>query len=57
MTGQKHKFDKAAMTHLQSFEWNGNIRELKNVVERLAILCNDAITEEDVKNYAKPVFL
>lgn len=56
-TGQKHKFDKAAMTHLQSFEWNGNIRELKNVVERLAILCNDAITEEDVKNYAKPVFL
>jgi DNA-binding NtrC family response regulator len=45
------------MTHLQSFEWNGNIRELKNVVERLAILCNDAITEEDVKNYARPVFL
>ena len=56
-TGQKHKFEKGAMTHLQSFEWNGNIRELKNVVERLAILCNDAITEEDVKNYARPVFL
>ncbi len=56
-TGQKHKFDKAAMAHLQTFEWNGNIRELKNVVERLAILCNDAITEEDVKNYARPVFL
>lgn len=56
-TGQKHKFEKAAMTHLQTFEWNGNIRELKNVVERLAILCNDKITEEDVKNYARPVFL
>jgi len=56
-TGQKHKFDKGAMAHLQSFEWNGNIRELKNVVERLAILCNDAITEDDVKNYARPVFL
>lgn len=56
-TGQKHTFDNAAMTHLQSFEWNGNIRELKNVVERLAILCNDSITEEDVKNYARPVFL
>ena len=56
-TGQKHKFDKGAMVHLQSFEWNGNIRELKNVVERLAILCNDAITEDDVKNYARPVFL
>ena len=56
-TGQKHKFEKGAMAHLQSFEWNGNIRELKNVVERLAILCNDAITEEDVKNYARPVFL
>ncbi|MCQ2188643.1 MAG: sigma-54 dependent transcriptional regulator [Paludibacteraceae bacterium] len=56
-TGQKHKFDQEAMTHLQSFEWNGNIRELKNVVERLAILCNDVITEEDVKNYARPVFL
>ncbi|MBO7442871.1 MAG: sigma-54-dependent Fis family transcriptional regulator [Paludibacteraceae bacterium] len=56
-TGQKHKFEKSAMAHLQSFEWNGNIRELKNVVERLAILCNDAITEDDVKNYARPVFL
>ncbi len=56
-TGQKHTFEKAAMTHLQSFEWKGNIRELKNVVERLAILCNDKITEEDVKNYARPVFL
>lgn len=56
-TGQKHKFEKGAMAHLQSFEWNGNIRELKNVVERLAILCNDAITEDDVKNYARPIFL
>ncbi|MCX6267815.1 MAG: sigma-54 dependent transcriptional regulator [Bacteroidetes bacterium] len=41
-----------AMSALQQIRWSGNIRELKNVVERLAILCEGSITEEDVKRFA-----
>tara|TARA_B100001109_G_C18864613_1_gene476289 strand:- start:10036 stop:11199 length:1164 start_codon:yes stop_codon:yes gene_type:complete len=43
--------DEAAIKALQSFDWTGNIRELRNVVERLLILGGDSISQEDVKNY------
>lgn len=40
-----------AITALKECEWTGNIRELRNVVERLVILCGNTITREDVKMY------
>jgi len=39
------------MEALKSIEWTGNIRELKNVVERLVILSDNPITAEAVKLY------
>ncbi|WP_247236299.1 sigma-54 dependent transcriptional regulator [Telluribacter sp. SYSU D00476] len=41
-----------AMQHLQTLPWTGNVRELRNVIERLIILCGDIITLDDVKLYA-----
>jgi two-component system, NtrC family, nitrogen regulation response regulator NtrX len=43
-----------AMKQLQDYDWTGNIRELRNVVERLVILSNKSITREDVKMYVFP---
>lgn len=40
-----------AVALLQSYEWTGNIRELRNVVERLIILGGSTITAEDVRLY------
>jgi transcriptional regulator with GAF, ATPase, and Fis domain len=40
-----------ALEQLQTQPWTGNIRELRNVVERLVILCDDEITREDVVMY------
>lgn len=40
-----------AINALKACEWTGNIRELRNVVERLIILGNATITEEDVRLY------
>ena len=48
------KFHPAAYVALQSIDWTGNIRELRNIIERLIILCNDAISAEDVNRYANP---
>ncbi len=45
------QFDKNAIKSLQDYDWSGNIRELRNIVERLIILGNDPITKEDVKQY------
>ncbi len=45
-------FSKQAYAELQNMSWTGNIRELRNVVERLIILCDRNITENDVKSYA-----
>ena len=45
-------FDSAAIKALQSKEWTGNIRQLRNVVERLIILAGNKITKEDVEAYA-----
>ncbi len=44
--------DDEAITELQNRSWTGNIREFRNVIERLIILCNKTITIEDVKLYA-----
>lgn len=48
-------FNKEALEELQKIEWTGNIRELRNVVERLAILCDKEITGEDVQQFAQPL--
>lgn len=42
-------FSAEAMTALQQRSWPGNIRELRNIVERLIILSGDVITEQDVQ--------
>ncbi len=46
------KFTKKALELLKSYDWTGNIRELRNVVERLIILGGTEITEEDVNLFA-----
>jgi two-component system, NtrC family, nitrogen regulation response regulator NtrX len=48
----KKKINKEAIAKLQEFPWTGNIRELRNVVERLVILGEKEISLEDVKKYA-----
>ena len=48
---QPRDIDPAAMQLLVDKSWTGNIRELRNVVERLLILSGDRITAEDVKSY------
>ena len=48
----KKKITAEAVAKLQEFPWTGNIRELRNVVERLVILGEQTISLEDVKKYA-----
>ena len=50
----KKDVDVAAMDALKNYNWTGNIRELRNVVERLIILSGKKITLEDVENYVLP---
>ncbi|WP_394759450.1 sigma-54-dependent transcriptional regulator [Flavobacterium sp.] len=45
-------FTKQAIKLLQEYDWTGNIRELRNVVERLIILGGNEISEDDVKLFA-----
>lgn len=45
------RIDEEAMAELSAMPWTGNIRQLRNVVERLTILCNDRITVDDVRAY------
>jgi DNA-binding NtrC family response regulator len=45
-------FSPEAIQLLQEYDWTGNIRELRNVIERLIILGNNQISEEDVKLFA-----
>lgn len=45
-------FEPAAIKALQAKQWTGNIRQLRNVVERLIILAGPKITKEDVDLYA-----
>ncbi|MGO3181807.1 MAG: sigma-54-dependent transcriptional regulator [Aequorivita sp.] len=46
------KFTPKAIKQLQEYDWTGNIRELRNVVERLIILGGKEISEKDVKLFA-----
>lgn len=48
----KRKISKEALEKLKTYPWTGNIRELRNVVERLVILGEDTISLEDIKKYA-----
>lgn len=50
----KKEIHKDALKALQIHNWSGNIRELRNVVERLIILSGKTITEEDVNAYVIP---
>jgi two-component system, NtrC family, nitrogen regulation response regulator NtrX len=50
-TPKKHATPQA-IAKLQEFDWTGNIRELRNVAERLYIMCGAEITPEDVERYA-----
>ncbi len=50
----RKNIDETAIEELQKINWTGNIREFRNVIERLIILCPDVITSADVKLYANP---
>lgn len=47
------EFDGGALKALQDLPWTGNIRELRNVVERLVILCDKKITAKDIETFVK----
>lgn len=48
----KKKISKQAISALENYQWSGNIRELRNVVERLMILGDNPISIENIKTYA-----
>ena len=48
----RKEFSKNAITMLQKYDWTGNIRELRNVIERLIILSGKQVSENDVKLFA-----
>ncbi len=48
-------FTDKAFSELKKINWTGNIRELKNVVERLSIFCDKTITDKDVNTYVQPL--
>ena len=41
-----------AIERLTKYSWTGNVRELRNVIERLIILGNNPITDEDINQFA-----
>ena len=47
----KKDIEKNAITKLSQYNWPGNIRELRNVIERLIILSNEKITKQDIVLY------
>ena len=48
-------FSPEALSMLQEKSWTGNIRELRNVVERLMILGGNPVSGQDVKDYVSPI--
>ncbi len=53
---QKIKISEDAIEELKRIKWTGNIREFRNVLERLIILCEKEITGRNVVDYAQPIF-
>jgi DNA-binding NtrC family response regulator len=51
---QPKNFLPDAVKALQDHNWTGNIRELANVIERLFILCDQAVSGEEVRRYVYP---
>jgi DNA-binding NtrC family response regulator len=45
-------FEKSAIDQLMEYDWTGNIRELRNVVERLIILGGEKVSQSDVQSFA-----
>jgi two-component system nitrogen regulation response regulator NtrX len=52
----KLKFSPGALEALKKIKWTGNVRELRNVIERLVILCEETVTEEDIRKYSMPIW-
>lgn len=52
---QKKVITRDAIEELQKIQWTGNIREFRNVLERLIILCDKEITGQDVVAYSQPI--
>jgi DNA-binding NtrC family response regulator len=50
----RKQFTEDALEALKQTDWTGNIRELRNIIERLVILCGQSITGSDVKLFANP---
>ena len=50
----KKAIDKKAVDALENHNWTGNIREFRNVIERLVILSGKTISEEDVYSFVIP---
>ena len=48
-------FEPEALEALKQYQWTGNIRELRNIVERLVILCGSDITKDDVERFGNPL--
>ena len=49
----KKEFDEKAIKSLENFSWTGNIRELRNVVERLIILGSNPVSADDVASFVR----
>lgn len=50
----RKQFSEDALNALKDTDWTGNIRELRNIVERLIILCGNTISGEEVRLFANP---
>jgi DNA-binding NtrC family response regulator len=50
----RKSFSEEALLELQKVDWTGNIRELRNIIERLVILCDQEISASDVVMFANP---
>jgi len=51
----KKKINNEAIEELKKIFWTGNIREFRNVLERLIILCENEITAKDIQTFARPL--
>ncbi len=51
----KKTLTQEAVAELQKLKWTGNIREFRNAIERLIILCDTTITEKDIALFAQPL--